>query len=398
MDDELSPDALGDVLDALPLPVVVIDEGGRVVHTNEAADEAWPFWEGGPFVDTLPEEAREAARTALAAPGGGGFDMVLRRGARPATAWTLRLRPTPAGVAITGADVTAMAEGRDEAREEVASVHAAIGEINHRMSNLFTLLPAVVKLSLRRSVDLASARKVVVGRIAALASAQSMTVSLDAIRDGISLDEMIEAVLLEFETDRDRVVTSGPPVHLATRGSNTVALALHELAINAARFGALAQPAGRVRIAWAIENSARDAAALPEDAQNVLRLLWSETGGPPIPGPPSRRGFGLEVIDRLIASQGGTIEREWLQHGLAVTIDLPLYPLGHEPKFGGDLKPQRGRAAPPPPPDPLQQRMERALGIEPAPRPPERSAPVRAGPSETEIVGRLERIIRRANG
>lgn len=391
---ELDERQLAGVLESLTVPVIVVSREGRVLHTNDGADDHFPVMEGDLWIDTLPAEERPGADLALSAARDNvarGFDV--RRGDR---IWTLTVQPTHVGLVICAQEKPAPSDDDERIVAERERMAEAMGEMEHRVANLMAMLPAIVKLSLRRARDVKAARAAVVGRISALSSAHSMMLKPEAVEEGVSLDAMIEAVLLSHGDER--FVTTGPPVRLATRGSNTVALALHELAANAAQFGALSRPSGKVRIAWAIEASARDV-KLPEGARSVLRILWSETGGPPIATPPTRRGFGTDVIDRLIASQGGSIEREWMLHGLGVTIDLPLYELGREPKFSGDLRQVRPVLPPESDEAAATQIVERAVAAvggpggttHPGTKP---SLLEPSGPSETEILGKLERIIR----
>ena len=401
-DDELSEGQLAGIVDALAIPLIVLDRDGLVLHTNEAADDRFPVMEGDPWIDIVPAEARGAAEAAIErARENESATFHCRHADRD---WRITVQPTHAGLVVTAQEPEiAVASGEAErVAAERARLERVTGEMEHRVANLLSMVPAIVKLSLRRATDVRSARERVVSRVSALAAAHSAMLTSEAIEDGVSLDAMIGAVLHAHQEPggNERFVASGPPVRLATRGSNTVALALHELAANAAEFGALSTPTGRVRLAWAIENSARDV-KLPQGAQSVLRLLWSETGGPPLAGrPPATRGFGTDVIDRLIVSQGGAIEREWRLHGLDVTIDLPLYELGQEPRFSQDMTagtrpklPENDEAA--------TRIVERAVnsvggtpGLPPSGAEP---APVQGGPSEDEILSKLDRIIANAS-
>jgi two-component sensor histidine kinase len=94
-------------------------------------------------------------------------------------------------------------------------------------------------------------------------------------------------------------------------------MVLHELATNAAKHGALSVPSGSVKVRWRIGRRTGE--------DGSLRLRWTEAGGPPVAGAPSRRGFGTRVIDATIRGQlGGTVERRWVQAGLTVEIAVPL--------------------------------------------------------------------------
>ena len=393
--DELTEGQLASVLDSLAQPLIVLSRDGLVLHTNDAADDHFPVMEGDPWVPTLPVAERAAGEAALARARDNEVSQFEFE--RDQRTWQITVQPSHVGLVVSAQERTASAGENRRLAAERMHMNDVMSEMEHRVGNLLSMVPAIVKLSLRKVDDVREARETVVSRVSALAAAHSAMLTPEAIEEGVSLDAMIGAVL--HTHGDDRFVTSGPPVHLATRGSNAVALALHELAANAAKFGALSRPDGKVRLAWAIEASARDV-KLPAGAQSVLRLLWSETGGPAIAGAPTKRGFGVDVIDRLILSQGGAIEREWLQHGLNVTIDLPLYELGHEPKFGGDMRPAARSVGTLASDEAATRIVERAVAsvggasdLEPSgnTRPPAQ----RSGPSETEILLQLERIITR---
>ena len=95
-------------------------------------------------------------------------------------------------------------------------------------------------------------------------------------------------------------------------------MALHELATNAVKHGALSVPGGRVSLSWSADDD-DDAAA------GLLRLCWREAGGPPVAAPPTRRGFGSRVLEATLRGQlGGTVTRGWEASGLVCEAALPL--------------------------------------------------------------------------
>ena len=202
-------------------------------------------------------------------------------------------------------------------------------ELNHRVKNLFAIVPAIVKLSARGSTDVGAMRENIVNRIAALSRAHALTIASSSERAGVLLEDMTRAVIEPYGDDLDRIVISGPPVRLSSRAGSAIGLALHELATNAAKYGALSVPKGTVRIAWVAEELPDE----PADRGRRLRIQWSEAGGPEVVGTPEARGFGTRVIDQLIGSQDGTVERQWKRYGLAVTIEMPLHAIGQEPHF-----------------------------------------------------------------
>jgi two-component sensor histidine kinase len=91
-------------------------------------------------------------------------------------------------------------------------------------------------------------------------------------------------------------------------------MALHELATNATKYGALSAPAGRVGISWRTDTDV-----------GLLRLRWEECGGPPVTAPPSRRGFGSRLVETTVEDQlGGRLVRRWAASGLVCDVEVPL--------------------------------------------------------------------------
>lgn len=185
-------------------------------------------------------------------------------------------------------------------------------EVDHRAKNALAVVQSIIGLT--RDADPERFRKAVIGRIAALARAHTLLA-----RDGWDGAELRELVAEEVAPYRgagpgapERVTLAGPDVELAAGAAQPVAMALHELATNAAKYGALSVPSGRVAIAW----------ARAEDGGLALR--WLEQGGPPVDGAPARRGFGSSVIRNTVERQlGGRTRFEWRAEGLAVELLLP---------------------------------------------------------------------------
>jgi len=114
-----------------------------------------------------------------------------------------------------------------------------------------------------------------------------------------------------------RIEAGGPPVLLAPEPALALAMALHELATNASKHGALSRPEGRVSLAW---ESAPEGTGGP-----ALDIAWTETGGPPLAGPPTRRGFGLRLLERALARQlGGEVALGYPSAGFTFRLRLPL--------------------------------------------------------------------------
>jgi two-component sensor histidine kinase len=123
-------------------------------------------------------------------------------------------------------------------------------------------------------------------------------------------------VLRPHRGDRDeRFEVSGPAVHLSSKTALAIAMALHELATNAIKYGALSNERGEVSLHWTVEQA---------DGEQRLHMVWSEQGGPDVT-PPSRKGFGTRLIERGLAAElGGSVQISYPISGVVCIIDTPL--------------------------------------------------------------------------
>ncbi|PIK69208.1 histidine kinase, partial [Methylobacterium frigidaeris] len=167
-------------------------------------------------------------------------------------------------------------------------------EMAHRVKNTLALVQAVAAQTLRSAPTLDAAMEAFNGRLMALSDAHDVLIR--GAWAAADLAAVVEGVMApHIDAVAGRVVAAGPSVSLGPRSVLTLSLMLHELATNAAKYGALSSPAGRVAVTW----------DLAGDAEAVLRLCWRESGGPPVV-PPTRGGFGSRLIERsLVHSFGG---------------------------------------------------------------------------------------------
>jgi PAS domain S-box-containing protein len=180
-------------------------------------------------------------------------------------------------------------------------------ELDHRAKNLLAVVQSILQLS--RAEDIGSFIAKVRGRVMALARAHSLL--SDNRWEGADLCQLIEEELAPYRTDTGRIAIDGPSVILVPAASQSIALALHELATNASKHGSLTQPTGRLAISWVVN-------------ADGLRLTWDESGGPLVEGPPTEHGFGSTIITASI-QQGlkGNIALGWPPEGLRAVIFIP---------------------------------------------------------------------------
>ncbi|WP_340646634.1 HWE histidine kinase domain-containing protein [Phenylobacterium sp.] len=190
-------------------------------------------------------------------------------------------------------------------------------EMDHRVKNLFAVVGGMVRLSARSATTPRELADTVEGRLGALDSAHQLIRPgysvAQAIKRETTLGELVRKVLSPYADptgtgDGARTEIDGPEVVVGAEAATNVALVVHELATNAAKYGALSVPGGRVHISWAV-------------AKDRLVLSWEEKDGPVITGPPEREGFG-SVLARKSISGGlrGDLTFHWNPAGLVVRV------------------------------------------------------------------------------
>ncbi|HRD28595.1 MAG TPA: HWE histidine kinase domain-containing protein [Caulobacter sp.] len=210
------------------------------------------------------------------------------------------------GIFWQGVDITARKDAETHLR-------LMVNELNHRVKNSLATVQAIAAQTLHGDAVPDHIRNALTERLIALARAHDVLTDEKWVGAGLS-DIAARAAAPHLSADHgDRFVIEGPPVHLPPRSAIAVALALHELATNAAKYGALSVPEGRVRIDWTT--------AAGEAGDTHLRMTWRESGGPPV-SPPRARGFGSRLIERGLATElRGRVRIDYPPSGVICTAD-----------------------------------------------------------------------------
>ncbi len=179
-------------------------------------------------------------------------------------------------------------------------------EVDHRARNALAVVQSIIRLT--RALSIEDYVTAVDGRIKALARAHALL--SDARWHGADLGALVGEELAPYRASSDKVQIGGPNVSLQPHMAQGLALALHELATNAAKHGSLSSITGKVSLTWQLR-------------PDFLLLQWIESGGPPI-GAPSSRSFGLKVIRASIEDQlRGEARFDWEREGMRCTISIP---------------------------------------------------------------------------
>jgi PAS domain S-box-containing protein len=207
-------------------------------------------------------------------------------------------------------------------KEHETRIHLLMRELNHRSRNLLSVIQAIARQSAATSVSSGDFLERFGARLQSLAESHDLLV-----RDnwkGSSMPEIVRAQLGHYsDLAGTQIELHGGPMRVQPDAAQHIGMALHELATNAAKYGALSTETGKVLIRWSAEPAA--------DGEPHCRLSWQEAGGPPVE-PPTRRGFGTVVIERAVAQAlDGKVTIDYAPAGFSWRLDFPPRYLASDP-------------------------------------------------------------------
>jgi two-component sensor histidine kinase len=220
---------------------------------------------------------------------------------------------TVLGVAAVARDITQRKRTERELHETRDRQRMLINELNHRVKNSLAIVQAIAQQSFKGAHSSPEARAAFEGRLAALSAAHDLLTRENW--ETASMVKVIEDAVAPYRGQKGRFAIDGPDLRLPPKTAVSLALALHELATNAVKYGALSTSEGRIEIKWKIER---------DDGREQLRLVWRETGGPLV-SVPEKRGFGTRLIERSLAAEfEGKVDIDFLPEGVVCTVLAPL--------------------------------------------------------------------------
>ncbi|BCM17419.1 sensor histidine kinase [Mesorhizobium sp. J8] len=207
-----------------------------------------------------------------------------------------------------GKDITE--RKRNEERQAVLTA-----ELQHRVRNVLATVASLVRRGDTTGTT-QEFRERLSGRIAAMARTQTLLTR--GAGEGVDLDSIVRDELLAQAADPSRVSVDGPSIILMPKAAEVLTLAIHELTTNAAKYGAIGAPEGKVNVHWAHK---------PQEGQDWLELTWQESGVETSPGRQMRKGFGTELITRRVPFElKGSGQMQLTESGLLCRISFPLQP------------------------------------------------------------------------
>ena len=295
-----------------------MSEGGkRVMEVGDFSKLKgcpWPdFWAGDGNAD-----ARRAVETAIAG-GTATFKGAANTAMGNERYWNVQVSPIfgndgkPSHLLSISRDITEEWRAAAELKKAVDRQELLAAELQHRIKNTLAMVGAIANQTMRGD-SVAAAREAFASRLRTLGRAHDILTQKSWA--SAPIEEVVNGAVAPHRSGTGRITASGPAWELQPKHALALAVAVHELATNAAKYGALSAN-GRVDIVWSDEIV---------DARPGLRFVWTESGGPPVTEPaPDRKGFGSRLIERMLSNEfGGKVTTEYRPEGVVCELTAPM--------------------------------------------------------------------------
>lgn len=295
--------------------IKVIDLDGRLSFMSEGGQRVMEVSDfnaikGCPWPDFWADQGNADARFAIEEARAGRnfrFQGVANTAAGNPRFWDVQVGPIigpdgkPEAILSVSRDITTIKEA--EQRQRLLSL-----ELKHRMKNTVAMIQAIANQTIRGGPEVDAIKDAFSARLNTMAAAQDILTQTVWARANLAY--LVEESL-KGHGDRDRFRIEGPAVELSSKTGLAMALALHELATNATKYGALSQDSGRIDVNWSVIGG-------------EFNFEWRESGGPRVE-PPTRRGFGSRMIERALAGYfSGTAGMSYEPTGVVFSLRGPI--------------------------------------------------------------------------
>ena len=218
-----------------------------------------------------------------------------------------------------------ISEAAHERKKVAERDQLLMAELDHRVKNTLANIQALVVQTSRSAESLSGFVEGLDGRIQSMAKAHSL---LSQSRwEGVSLERLVREELDPYSRKDYQIIVRGPDLTLTPKSALSLSLAIHELATNAAKYGALGRPGGRVEVRWVTT------------LKDGIDLSWTESDGPQVQ-PPTQRGFGSTLIERALAMEtGGKASVQYLSDGVVCEVSLPATSIASRAASSGATTP-----------------------------------------------------------
>lgn len=301
--------------------VVSSDQNGRIVLFNRAAEEIFGYDVdevlGRPIDLLIPTRFHERHRidfaqfcsslVPLRRSMAAGREVMARRkdGGELAVEATLS-RQTIGGQPV----MTVVIRDVSDRKQAESQQQTVANEVAHRLQNTMAIVNSIVTLTARSASSVSDFKDALLGRLAAISRTNGNLIN--GARAAADLKGLLHSELAAFR-EVGKITLTGPDVSLDGKIAVALALVIHELVTNAAKYGSLSAPAGSLQVDWRVARADRP----------TLQLAWRESNGPDV-AMPSRIGFGTGLISRSLIDHGGRAELDFVASGVTCEISLPL--------------------------------------------------------------------------
>ena len=292
------------LFEAAPNGMIVTDHDGVITFVNRQVEKLFGYWRGeliGRSVEVLVPERFQGAHPSLRAQFakqpetramGAGRDLYGLRKNKTEFPVEIGLNPFRSGgrllVVASVIDIT-------ERKRNEEHIRFIMDELSHRSKNLLMVVLAIANQTVEHATSFGEFQANFESRLMALARSHDLLVEKGW--SGASIEALIFAQLKPFmDEPAARLDVAGPPIMLTPEAAQNIGLALHELATNAMKYGALSSPEGRIVIRWDVDD---------RQTPKKFRLSWQEQGGPPV-NPPTHQGFGHRVLSHIAQGSSDT--------------------------------------------------------------------------------------------
>ena len=302
--------------------VVSTDQDGHIILFNRAAEDIFGYTMNevlGRSIDTLiptrfHDQHREdvsrfcASNAPLRRSMGVGREVLGRR----KDGQELAIEATLSRQMIGGQHIVT-AVVRDVSDRKIVEEHHRVvaNEVAHRLRNTMAVVSSIVTLTARTAPSVVEFKEALLGRFAAISRTNDSLIRGSWTEASVRL--LLEAELAPYGDNAGKITLTGPDLSIEGHLAVALALVLHELATNAAKYGALSTSAGLLRVDWRVS----------PDTTSLLELIWEERGGPAVV-PPTQRGFGSRLIAHSLGAHGGRAALTYAPQGVNCIIRLPV--------------------------------------------------------------------------
>jgi PAS domain S-box-containing protein len=304
-----------------PVAMLMIDHAGRIDHANSAAEQLFGYSRealvGQPVEILVPDGLRQQHKVHreafFKAPAPRSMGKGRRLAARHKDGHKITVEVGLNPVMIGSNRIVVLASFVDNsAHERAENAELLVRELTHRAKNLFAVISAMAHQIGMVSPDLASFQSEFDDRLRSITTSYELLVR--ERWQGVPVTDLVRSQLaFVVRRDRSQIVTEGPAVRLSASPAEYLGLALHELATNALKYGALSIPEGSVHISWTTDEAAQR-----------FQFEWRELDGPAF-GRPQRKGFGLIILNTVVpAAFGGKAGLRTSPKGVSWHLDAPL--------------------------------------------------------------------------